>query len=566
MFVNMSDTVQHSCYEYFGLDELQIQEVEDVVASMDIPQLVGQLFIAYMMPDEYTVEQQIQTYAERLQTEVEKYHLGGYYLNRYYTPTTIHLIQMLQDQSRIPMFISADMENGAGSGFGGVIADGLSTFPALMGIGATGSPQYSYQMGFWTATQARLIGVNYIFSPSLDLNNNPENPIINVRSFGEDPGQVGMLGDAYIQGIQDGLAVPCAKHFPGHGNTSEDSHIKLCRIDQSREDLMNTELVPFQRAIDRTRIESIMTAHISVPSIEKDVSVPSTLSYNILTGLLRQDMNFEGVIITDAMLMGGITTLYSPGEAAVLSIKAGADIILMPPDLDAAYSGLLQAIENKEISEERLKESVKRVIALKAAYSILEPVFEVGADIPKQLVRKADEISFNMSCDAVTLVKNDNYCLPISPMDEPGIIYLQDKRSADQLGNDYLQEQVIVVSPDPDKETLEKIEFTLQESDVIILMADIQVLPDKDSVQVPPAHESLIHQAIKLDKPVILVSFGNPYLLNSYEGVDSYLCVYRVSEQMFDGVMEVIYGERIPHGRLPVSISEEYPVGHGLSL
>lgn len=563
----MINTIQHKCYEYFGLDELQIQEVEDVVSSMDLPQLVGQLFIAYMLDERLTVEQQVQAYADRLQSEVKKYHLGGYYINRYYQPTTVHLIQMLQDQSRIPMFISADMENGAGSGFGGIIADGLTTFPALMAVGATGSPQYAYQMGFWTATHARMIGVNYIFSPSLDLNNNPENPIINVRSFGEDPGQVGMLGDAYIQGIQDGMGIPCAKHFPGHGNTSEDSHIKLCRIDQSKEELINMELAPFQRAIDRTQIESIMTAHISVPSIEKDESVPATLSHTILSGLLRQEMNFEGVIITDAMLMGGITTLYSPGEAAVRSIQAGADIILMPPDLDAAYQGVLQAVENKEISMDRLKDSVKRIIALKAAYAILEPIFEVGPTIPKELVRKADEISFNMSCDAVTLVKNSNYTLPVSPMDVPGIIYLQDKRSAEQTENDStLDQAVVVVSPEPNKETMEKVEFTLQECDVVILMADIQVLPDKDSVQVPPAHESLIYQAIKLDKPVILVSYGNPYLLNSFNEVDAYICAYRASEQMYDAVMEVIYGEKIPHGRLPVTISQEYPVGYGLSL
>jgi beta-N-acetylhexosaminidase len=408
--------------------------------------------------------------------------------------------------------------------------------------------------------------VNYIFSPSLDLNNNPQNPIINVRSLGEDPDQVGMLGDAYIQGVQDGVAIPCAKHFPGHGNTSEDSHIKLCRIDQSREDLMTTELAPFQRVIDRTHIESIMTAHISVPSIEKDVSIPATLSYSVLSELLRQEMLFEGVIITDAMLMGGITTLYSPAEAAVRSIQAGADIILMPPDLDAAYNGVLQAVEKKEISVDRLKESVKRIIALKAAYSILDPVFEVGATIPKPLIRKADEISFNMSCDAITLVKNENFCLPISPMDVPGIIYLQDKRSAEQMGNEYLQDQVIIVPPEPNKETIEKVELTIQECDVIILMADIQVLPDKDSIHVPPAHESLIHQVTKLDVPVILVSFGNPYLLNTFPDVDGYICAYRVTEQMFDAVMEMIYGERVPHGRLPVSISEEYPVGFGLAL
>ncbi len=561
----MSTTHTAKCYEYFGLDDPQIQKVEDLLSLMDVPQMVGQLFTAYMMPERYTVNQQLQEYSNRLQDEVAKYHLGGYYLNRYYLPTTAHLIQMLQEQSKIPLFIGADMENGAGSGFGGVIAQGLSHFPAFMAVGATGSPQYAYQMGFWTAAQARLIGVNYIFSPSLDINNDPANPIINVRSFGEDPHLVGMLGEAYIQGIQDGMVVPCAKHFPGHGNTSEDTHLKLCKIHVGKDELQEMELSPFQRAIDHTQIESIMTAHIHLPALDKEV-VPATFSSNILTNLLRNEMEFEGVIITDAMLMKAVTEICGPGEAAVRAIQAGADIVLMPPDLPEAYKGVMQAVENKEISMDRLQESVTRILAMKEAFAILEPIGELPLPIPKPLINKADEISFNICCDAVTLVKNDGRCIPILPTDDAGLIFLQDKRSEEQFSADYLNDLAIVVPSEPDQNLREQVDEYMQQSDIIVFMADIQVLPEKDSIHVPPAHESIIHKAIQAEKPVILVSFGNPYLLNAFPDVDAYLCAYRFTEQMFDAVTEVISGERIPHGRLPVSLNEEYPAGHGYSF
>lgn len=320
--------------------------VERALAAMSLREKVGQLFCPIMMPEFLTAEQQIEVYAMRVREEALEFKPGGYYLNRYYRESTPLLINLLQEAAANPLLIGADMEAGAGGGLGGIIAPGLTQFPPAMAIGATGYDPYAYQVGLHTALQARDLGVNFIFAPVLDVNNNPKNPIINVRSFGEDPDCVSRMGAAMINGLREGGAACCAKHFPGHGDVSVDTHLQLARVEVELDRLERVELYPYRRLIENPGIDAIMTAHISAPALEPDANLPATLSRRVLTDLLREEMEFDGLIVTDALLMGGITSIMDPAEAAVRALEAGADWLLLPPDFPAAFNAVLHAIES----------------------------------------------------------------------------------------------------------------------------------------------------------------------------------------------------------------------------
>ena len=272
-----------------------------------------------------------------------------------------------------------------------------TSFPSAMAIGATGDPKLAYAVGKMIALEARAAGVHWIFAPDADVNNNPDNPIINIRSFGEDPKSVAEFVAQFVRGVEENGALATAKHFPGHGDVSVDSHLVARR--RSRRPQANsrsTELVPFRAAI-AANVSSIMPGHLAVPALEPDATVPATLSRNILTGLLRDEMKFKGLIVTDAMDMGGVTSLYPPGEAAVRAVEAGADVFFMPPVPDAAMRGLEDAVNSGRISVKRIDESVRRILQAKAraraGQKSLWPTFRALNEkfgLPKFAARRAN--------------------------------------------------------------------------------------------------------------------------------------------------------------------------------
>src|SRR5262249_20164643 len=269
------------------------------------------------------------------------------------------LINHMQGLARVPLMITADFEGGVGYRY-----QGATRLPRAMAIGATGSEDLAYQAGKIAGEEARAIGVGVNFYPVVDVNNNPRNPIINIRSFGGDPKQVSRMARAYIRSYQATGGLATAKHFPGHGDTSTDSHLELPSIDVDRSRLDAIELPPFKAAIDEG-VAGVMSAHIALPRIEPG-GQPATLSSKVLTGLLRHDMGFKGVVFTDAMTMRGIAAHYSEGDAAVRAFQAGADIILYPTSVQAAFTGLKQAAASGNIERARLDESVRRILRAKA--------------------------------------------------------------------------------------------------------------------------------------------------------------------------------------------------------
>src|SRR6202047_720860 len=305
----------------------------------------------------------------KMMHDVDDLHVGGFINITQMSPLGIIksqaypaavLTNQLQARSKLPLLIGADFERGAA-----MRLDEGTSFPTAMALAAGGDPADAYTMGKTTALEARAVGIQWIYAPDADVNNNPGNPIINTRSFGEDPGGVAEVVPAFVRGVEENGGLATAKHFPGHGDTASDSHIDLPVIHADRDRLDKLELVPFRAAIV-AGVGSVMTGHLSVPSLEPAPNTPATRSPHILTALLRHDLHFQGLVVTDAMDMGGITVRYAPGEAAVRAVLAGVDALLMPPVPDAAFEALQAAVRSGRISTERLDASVRRILQAKA--------------------------------------------------------------------------------------------------------------------------------------------------------------------------------------------------------
>src|SRR5579872_7226048 len=356
------------------------------------------------------------TYA-KIVHDVVDLHCGGFINVTHITPMGIEKSQayatavlnnQLQSKAKLPLLIGADFERGTGMR----LDDGTS-FPTAMALAAAGTPADAYTMGKITALEARAVGIQWIYAPVSDVNNNPGNPIINTRSFGEDPQKVAEYVTQFVRGVQENGGLATAKHFPGHGDTAADSHIDLPVIRADRERLESLELVPFRAAI-AAGADSVMTGHLSIPSLEPDPNTPATLSSNILTGLLRKELGYQGLVVTDAMDMGGITVRFAPGEAAVRAFTAGADALLMPPVPDAAIDALRDAVKSGRISHERLDASVRRILQAKARIGLYkERLVDLNA-LNKHFgkvewQREAQEISEI----GVTLLRDTAHRLPL---------------------------------------------------------------------------------------------------------------------------------------------------------
>ncbi len=364
--------------------------VRKTLASLTLDEKIGQMMTVSGNATYFSRDTEQYRNLER---HITQYKVGGIIWFRSDVWATAILNNRLQEMSKVPLFVAADLEMGMGMRFNDSI-----WWPPNMAVGATGDESFARMQGEMTARQARAVGVNWLYAPDADVNNNPDNPVINVRSFGEDPEAVARLSSAFMEGVQNAGALACAKHFPGHGDTATDSHIGLPVVDVPKQRLETLELVPF-RALVSKGIGSVMSAHISLPQVEPElaapvrkpganeraadfasltesnaprVTLPATLSNTILTGILRRELGFTGLTVTDSMQMAGVSARYTPGEAAVRAIKAGIDVVLMSPDVPAAIAEVKKAVESGEISKGQIDASVERILRAKAALGLNE--------------------------------------------------------------------------------------------------------------------------------------------------------------------------------------------------
>src|SRR5271170_4756463 len=339
------------------------------------------------------------------------------------------LLNRLQKMARTPLFVAADFERGAS-----MRVNSTTAWPYSMAFAAAGDLTAVSQEGADTARDARAMGVNWLFAPVADVNNNPDNPIINIRSFGENPAEVSSFVQAYIVGAHSDRRNPVlvtAKHFPGHGDTTEDSHLALARLDADRDRIEAVELQPFRTAI-AAGVDAVMTAHLAVPALEPE-NIPATVSSKILTGVLRDELNFRGLVVTDAMDMQGLSAMFDTAEASVRAIEAGADVLLMPKRAEDAIRGVMAAVQSGRISRKRLDDSVNRVVAAKLRLGLMRKRL-VDLDAIADVVDspESDERAQSVADHAVTLVKDSKDSLPVRHAENTCLVALTEGRRSQQ--------------------------------------------------------------------------------------------------------------------------------------
>lgn len=530
------------------------------LSTMTLEQKIGQMFICgfhSLVPD------------DQIKKLIQEHHLGGviYFRRNIGDPEQVanlsaSLQKLSADQGNLPLWIAIDQE-------GGMVAridhKRVSRIPGNMALGATGNPDYSYEVSRVSAEELLQLGINMNFAPCLDVNNNARNPVIGVRSFGEDPERVAEHGVAVIKAFQEKGLSAAAKHFPGHGDTNVDSHMGLATVEHDLDRLQQVELKPFIEAI-RAGVDVIMTAHVIFPAIEPE-RIPATLSRPVLTGLLREDLAYDGIIVTDCLEMHAIAKFFGIGEGAVKAIEAGADVVLVSHTLNdqiEAIEAVKHAVRTGRISEKTIDAAVTRILALKNKR--LAGLKTSDAPAPAVFVERhekpeVDRLLKEISLKSVTLVK-DRGQLPLQA-EAPVLVIWPELRSetqvdepwtefvtlGDALSSHLEQVQEIVVSAEPDEQEIERALSAAAGFSQVVLVTYTagSALPEGQRLLA----EKLMEQ--KHDK-LVAASTRNPYDLNEIPSMPAYLCCYENTPYFMEALASVLSGTSKAEGKLPVSL------------
>lgn len=476
----------------------------------------------------------------------------------------------MQGLAKTPLLVAADFEHGAS-----MRVAGTAKFPYFMAYGAAHDLNAVRQLGEATAREARTLGITWVFAPDADVNNNPENPIINTRSYGEDPQAVANGVAAFIDGAHanpDYAVLVTAKHFPGHGDTAEDSHLQLAKLDQPRERIEQMELVPFRRAIE-DGVDAVMTAHMAVPAFEPDEK-PATVSKNILTGLLRDELKFRGIIVTDALDMQGVTALYGQGDLAVRAIEAGADVLLMPSDPEACIKGVVAAVKSGRISRKRLDESVARVLAAKRRVGLYRrrkvDLDSISDGLDEE---KSAALAQTAADEAITLVKDEQHLFPAPDAATSCLVVLTEGQFSTR-GQDMIPEvrrfepkmRITMANAAMPEAVLTALGNDLNSCSAVYAAAFVAVAAYRGNVQLAEPLTNFLNAVIHNHPPVALISMGNPYLLSTFPTVAAYAAAFSTVSTSEVAVAKAIFGEIPIQGKMPVSIPGYAKIGDGLAV
>ncbi len=566
---------------------------EKTLHKMTVEEKIGQLFMVWCRASFVNLEN-----AEYLQwrEEMVKYHVGGFamsvhvdgpFLLRTEPYEAAELLNRLQHESALPLLIAADFERGVSTRLRGV-----SDFPHAMAFGADGKPEDAEAFGRITGQEARAIGVHWNFFPDADVNSNPANPIINTRSFGEDPKQVGDLVTAYIKGAHEAGMLTTVKHFPGHGDTATDSHLGVASVNVDRSHLDSIELPPFRQAIS-AGVDSVMVAHVTVPALDSDPNHVATISPNVVSDLLEKQLGFKGLIVTDALDMAGLTHLFANdiGRAAVEAFKAGNDLLLIPADFPASYEAMLKAARSGEISKERLDASVLKILKIKASLGLNE-VRTVDLESISSKVGRPENIATGQQIanSAVTLVRDNSKILPLKSKGtiKAGLPYMSREETHNQtlavLFSDDMRTEsgrafgrefraripdarVIYVDPRTAAGMSDEVLKAVDEAQTVV--AAVYVIPTAgkigNSVAMADATGILLQQMLDhAAAKTAIVAMGNPYLASDFPKVENYMCTFSNAPVSEIAAVKALFGEISIRGRLPVTIPNIAERGAGL--
>ena len=512
---------------------------------------------------------------------VEELGVGGVIMS-VGSPTEVAAkLNHLQSRSKLPLLVAADLETGAGYRLRGAMympgawdLGGATDFPSLMAVGAADDPDLAYEMGRITAVEARAVGIHVPFAPVLDVNVNPENPIINVRSFGEDPERVAELGTAFVRGVQEHGALAVGKHFPGHGDTDVDSHLDLPVIRRDRARLDSVELRPFRAAV-RAGMEGVMSAHIALPAVTGGRE-PATLSRPVLTGLLRQEMGFRGLVFTDAMDMRAITRNWGADEAVLRALEAGADVILMPRSPRQAIGAVVGAVESGRLAEARLDESVRRVLAAKEALGL-----NVERLVPIEGVRESvgvpahTEAAAEVARRSITVLENGRDLLPLAGTRRARVLSVTYRQESDLLSGRHFNRRLRETYPRLISQSLHEGTTTdaydslvrrARQQALVIVSLHVAAVSSEEESALPEEATEFIDWLAGSGVPHVVVSFGNPYLISELPDVRAYVLAWSGSEASQTAAAGALLGEFAVSGRTPTAIPPAYPVGAGIAL
>lgn len=543
--------------------------IEEILAGMSLEQKIGQLFVAVgygSRADQAHASNTSTTGVDTIAEIVRTHHVGGLiYFVWSENLQSIEQVATLSNDAQdaalesggIPLIISADEERGVVYR----LPAPATPLPGQMALGATGSRAHARKAGEIVGAEMRAAGLHQAFSPVVDVNVEAQNPVIGVRSLGADPAAVARLAAAQIKGLQGANCSAAAKHFPGHGDTATDSHLGLPVIDHTREELDALDLPPFVAAIDEG-IDSIMTAHIVVPVLD-DSGVPATLSHPILTGLLREELGFEGVIVTDSLAMEGVRTLFDDDRVPVEAILAGADQMLMPPDLVVAIGGVRDAVASGEITEERLDQSVRRILAQKLRRGLFDDVHVDAARAEGAIgTSRALATAERIAEDSITLIAAQDGAIPLA---DGATVLVTGSATAAKL--EVVVDALISLGH---AATALAGATPEQAAEAAAAVDAVLVLTSSSGFTTPAAQVALVEALAAAGTPVVHASLRNPYDVVHVGEVAASLAAYGNADASLRALSGVLAGEVKARGKLPVAIptadgtGEAFPLGHGL--
>ena len=556
------------------LDSVARRWVDSAVSSLDVRGLAAQVVFPWMWGRYVPTDSEE---GRRLRAWVEA-GVGGIITSIGPPVALADKLNRLQRYADLPLLIAADLEYGPGQRIrsGTLLPWGLdmgsgTTFPPAMGIGATGDPMLAYELGRISAAEARAVGIHLVFAPVVDVNNNPANPIINTRSYGGDPAGVSAFATAQIRGLQDHGVLATAKHFPGHGDATTDTHVApyVLRIDAARAD--SVELAPYRAAIDAA-VAGVMTAHIAFPALSGDASLPATLSPRMLDSLLVGELGFDGLIVTDALNMGAIVRAFGAGDAAVRALEAGADILLQPQDPFVMIDALVAAVEDGRVSPARLERSARKVLEAKARVGLhRRRTVDVSRVADVVGAPEHTAVAVEAARRSITLVRDRDGLIPLVPLRDRRVLVVTytatlapfaGRTLGRALGTELVDVDRVTLGPDPPSAAvLESLVARANDADLVIVAADVGVRGAGGAID--GATRATIRR-IGATRPLVLVSLGNPYLVSALPELGTYVLGWSGAEASQAATADAIVGTRPVAGALPIAIPPDIERGTGL--
>lgn len=541
------------------------QWITDRLQSMTLPEKVGQMIFVALSAE--SIDEQSVAW-RGIRHAVQKLNIGGLYIKGGDLAIHSQVVNTLQQLSATPLLLCADFERGVGERFAGAVK-----FPPMMALGAIDAPELTCQVGHAIAKESRAAGIPLILGPVVDVNTNPDNPVINIRSFGEIPDLVARHAGEFIRGAKDAGMLTTAKHFPGHGDVSEDSHLHVACSPATWQQLQTTSLVPFIASI-KAGVDLVMSAHIGLPNVGMPANTPATLSYEIMTDLLRHKLEFQGTVITDSMDMWSISKNHTPAEAAARAVKAGADIILDVPDAEAAIQGILNQVQNRIISLAEIDDSVRRILTLKMAVRLNKnPLVDLNKMQARIGKPGTSAPAREVARKSLTLVQDEKRLLPLHLGSDAKILILDissenTQRPISRIAASFQKNgsnvQILALNSNASEVIVDKILSVARDANLLLWNLFIGPTCYSGKIGIPTTLAHTLQRLRELRKPIVAISFGDPYIYSSIPYVDAYLCAYDESTVIQEVTFDALIGRAPISGKLPVTIPGYFKVGGGI--